>query len=564
MRLAGQFFVLSSILSFLLLTPLTHGQDSTSPVAADSAVPPSPIASDSYEGESTLPPMVAMQPGGYGMTPTPAAQAPKPTAAKPAAKPKTPPQPFKLNMFDNDFSYMKDPTHTPIFGEQLKNLKPAGTFELFEDTTISFGGELRYRYMDEKNRLRAPFAKGGSSTYDLVRWRNYMDVKYSDWARGYIEMIDASSNFNDLPVTGIDVNHWDIQNAFIDVKVLERDDKPVWFRTGRQEMTFGSQRLVSPLDWANTRRNFEGLRLNSVGTTWDLDAWLTHPVNTATAGDGGGIGPGLGVNNFANRMDTANRGIVFGGGWATYKGIKDHTIHTFLLYDHHDPFTGGGGFPVGDRATYGHNWIGTFNVAGGDRQWLTDIEGGYQFGHDNGQLKALGATSSQTVSAGFVTAGLGHCWKSMPWEPTIWGFYDYASGSNNPQGGTNSTFFQYYGLTHAYLGLIDNIARQNLTDVNYRVTVKPTKKLQLMMAQHFFQLATPNDTLYTVTGQPFGKVGNGTDVGNEIDFVSTYNYNQNLSLEAGYFFFQYGSYVEAATPGRANAGQFYLQTTFKY
>lgn len=551
---------------FCFVCGFVQAQQQSEIQSTDAALPPSPAERLDPADQGDLPPLIALQPDGYGKPSAPVGEAAKPAPAKPAGKPKPPPQPFKLNMFDNDFSYKKDPQHPFIFGENMKDrrLNDILGYDPIEDTTFSFGGELRYRYMDEANRLRNPFGTPGSATYDLLRWRNYLNMKHSDWFRAYIEMIDASSNFSDLPVTTIDVNQWDIQNAFVDLRVLDRDEKPVWLRTGRQEMTFGSQRLISPLDWANIRRNFEGLRFNSPGTDWDLDAWLTNPVNSATAGDGGGLGPNLGVNNFAYRMDSRNRGILFGGGWATYKGIKDHTVHTFLLYDHHQTFTGGNGYPVGNRITYGNNWVGTFNVSGGDRQWLTDIEGGYQFGTDHGQLAALGATGSQTVSAGYFTGGLGHCWKSVPWEPTIWGFYDYASGSNNPSGGTNSTFFQYYGLTHAYLGLIDNIARQNITDANYRVTLKPTPKVQLTMAQHFFQLATANDTLYTITGVPFGKTGNGTNVGNEIDFISTYTYNQNLSFEMAYFFFQYGSYIEAASPGRPNADMFYVQTTLKY
>ena len=567
MRSDVLYFVLPFVGMFFL-TSLGYAQTKSTVPPTDFGLPPSPIESPVREDDGDLPPMIAMQLGGDGKESTPAAVVPKPnpTPATPAGKPKPPPQPFKLCFFDNDFSYKKDPKHTLIFGENLKDMPSDRVFpfESVEDTRISLGGEVRYRYMDEANRLRPPFVKPVAATYDLLRWRNYLDIKHSDWFRGYIEMIDASQNFSELLPTGIDINHWDLLNAFVDLKVLERDEKPVWFRTGRQELSFGSQRLISPLDWANTRRSFQGLRLSSGGSTWDVDAWLTNPVSTATPGTGGGLGPNLGVNRLGNTLDFPDRGILFGGGWATYKGIKDHTIHTFLLYDHHDRFTGGIGFPVGDRITYGNNWIGTFNVADGNRQWLTDVEGGYQFGTDSGQLKDLGATGTQVVSAGYLTTGLGHCWKSVPWEPTIWGFYDYASGSNNPKGGTDSTFFQYYGLVHAYLGLIDNLARQNITDINYRMTLKPTKKVQLTMAQHFFQLATANDTLYTVTGTPFGKPGHGRDVGNEIDFLTTYNYNQNLNLEVGYFFFQYGSYVEAATPGRGNAGQFYVQTTFKY
>src|SRR6187397_1802880 len=91
-------------------------------------------------------------------------------------------------------------------------------------------------------------------------------------------MIDASMGNNPLTTTGIDVNRWDLQNLLVDLKIAERDDKPVYLRVGRQELLYGSQRLVSPLDWANTRRNFEGVTFLYKGTDWNIDAFLTHPI----------------------------------------------------------------------------------------------------------------------------------------------------------------------------------------------------------------------------------------------------------------------------------------------
>ena len=533
----------------------------------DESVPPSPINPLGPNDGASLPPMIASQAGTYASPSTsPGMAAPTPAAAKPAGPPKPPPQPWKPCFFDNDFSYKKAP-HTHLFGEELKDmpLDSIVPWDIAEDTRLSVGGEVRHRYMNENNRLRAPFGNSGArSTYDLVRWRQYFDLKHSDWVRVYIEMIDASSTGNDLPITGIDVNRWDLQNAFVDLKVLERDDKPVWLRAGRQELLFGSQRLVSPLDWANTRRNWEGLRINSPGTTWDLDAWLVNPVNSGTFGTAGGTGPGLGVNKNDHEFDQAQKDILFGGAWGTYKGIKDHTIDTFFLYDRHSrAFPGGNGFPnvppnsfpVGDRYTLGTRWLGTFPADGGDRSYLTDVEGGYQFGDDK----------TKTVQAGYFTGGVGHVWKTVKWEPTIWGFYDWASGDNNPADGVNGTFFQHYGLVHAYLGLIDNVARQNTSDLNYRFTVKPTKKLQLQAAQHFIQLANANDSLYTITGQKFGSPGgHGSDVGQELDLLATYTYNQNFSIEMGQFWFWYGDYIHNVQPTRQDAQQFYVQTTFRY
>ena len=534
------------------------------PPIPEEAVPPAPLNQLGPKDGASLPPMIASQAGTYASPSTaPGMAAPAPAAAKPAGPPKPPPQPWKPCFFDNDFSYKKDPKHTPLIGEELKDMSLDGVlpWDIGEDTRLSVGGELRYRYMNESNRLRAPFLNNGAqSTYDLIRWRQYFDLKHSDWVRVYVEGIDASINHADLPITGIDVNRWDLQNAFVDLKVFERDDKPVWLRVGRQEMNFGSQRLVSALDWANTRRNFEGLRINSPGTTWDLDAWLTHPLNTATFG----TGQGLGVFRNDHAFDQAEESITFGGGWATYKGIKDHTIDSYFLWAQYDkPVVGGVGFPpvppnsfpLGDIYTLGTRWQGTFNVDGGERAYLADVEGGYQFGNNKGE----------DVQAGFFVLGGGHTWKTVKWEPTVWMFYDWASGDSNPADGTNNTAFQYYGLVHAYLGLIDNVARQNISDINYRVQLKPTKKLQLQAAHHFFQLASQNDSLYTVTGQKFGLPGNPSgNVGQELDLVATYTVNQNLSIEAGQFWFMYGDYIHNVQPLRQDAQQFYVQTTFRY
>ena len=63
--------------------------------------------------------------------------------------------------------------------------------------TISFGGELRHRHMNEIDRLRP--GGPGKSTYDLWRWRNYVDVSNNSWFRVYVEMLDASIFNEDLP-----------------------------------------------------------------------------------------------------------------------------------------------------------------------------------------------------------------------------------------------------------------------------------------------------------------------------------------------------------------------------
>ena len=469
-----------------------------------------------------------------------------PASAAPANKPQR--SPWKLMFFDNDFSYKKDPNHEHLLGEELKDI-PLDQYGLFgflpESTRFSTGGEVRFRQMDEVNRLPGAPAR---ADYQLWRWRQYFDLKVDDFLRFYVEGIDASVDNKPTAVSGIDINRWDLQNALFDLRMFDFNDQGVWFRAGRQELSYGSQRLISPLDWANTRRNFEGFKFFTKGTDWDWDLWFTRPVNTATPGDGP-------VKVFGSHFDSPNLNHTFCGSWLTYKAVKEQTIDMYWIWDWNTQFMAYN-FTGGNRNTFGSRWLRHFPVSEGitaTRTWHGEVEGAYQCGNDFGK----------NVNAGFVVAGIGHTWNNLPWEPDFWVYDDYASGSNNINSGTSNTFAQQYGLVHAYLGQIDNIARQNINDINCKFTLKPTKKLSAQTQYHWFDLANTGDVLYTVTGQPFGKPNTGKHVGEELDFVTTYTFNPNFSVQAGYLYFWYGAMVENNSP-RANAAQFYLMTTFSY
>lgn len=484
------------------------------------------------------------------------------------------PSPWKNTFFDNDFEYKNDPEHEWLLGENLKDIDLHGwgltqlrmpevdgygnlqnmdrqeflPLESFpEPLRISYGGQVRFRQMDEANRLR-PGAPGRGD-YQLIRWRQYVDLKVSDWLRVYAEMIDAQMDNNALPATGIDINRWDAQNLFVDVRLAEFDDgRAVWFRPGRQELSYGSQRLLSSFDWTNTRRNFEGLKFFTRGKDWDFDLWFTRPVNTATFGDGP-------LAQFENHFDSPNMNHTFSGAWFTYKAMANQLVDLYWLWDRNSQLVQPG-FAGGNRHTVATRWLRHFPVGdGGDpeRTWHSEVEGGYQFGDDFGK----------DVSAGFVVAGAGHTWNDVPWQPDLWFYYDWASGSSNPNGGTTSTFSQQYGLPHAFLGQIDNIARQNISDINGKFTVNPLKQLSFQTQYHWFDLANTGDVLYTITGSPLGKPHTGRHVGEELDLVSTYTFSPNFNVQVGYMWFWYGQFVENNAP-RGTAEQLYIQTTLNY
>lgn len=538
-------FIISVAVALSCAPAFSIAQTPAAPVEGDAAPaaipPPAPEASVANDYSASVD-TAEVPPLEYPAPLPPPLPAPAPAAPKP------PPQPWKTLFFDNDFSYKNSPNAPHYLGEELKLMPLDGVFPWAScDSTLSLGGEVRYRYMDESNRLRP--GGPGRSTYDLWRWRQYADWRVNDHVRVYAEMLDASIYGQELPITGIDENRFDLQNGFVDWQFAEVLDRPVTARVGRQEILYGSQRLVSPLDWANTRRNFEGIKIFSPGTDWDIDLWVMNPVNTATTNDGP-------VDRFDHSFDTRNRDHTIGGAWFTNKSVLNETLDLFFLYDRNVQAVPAE-FPLGERYLLGMRKFvnrpvdGTMATA--SRIWHWELEGGYQFGHDRGEA----------VNAGYGTAGLGYSWQDVKWTPNAWVFFDYASGDSSSSDSQNNRFYQYYGLAHAYLGLIDNIARQNIMDLNGRLTLKPTQKLQVVTGYHLFNLASTNDTLYSITGARVGAPNTGRSVGQEFDLVTTYTFNPNWSLEFGYFWFLEGAFIDNNTP-RPDADQFYLMSTYRY
>ena len=110
------------------------------------------------------------------------------------------------------------------------------------------------------------------------------------------------------------MNKSDFLNLFVDAKIANLDGNPAYVRVGRQELLFGSQRLISPLDWANTRRTFQGVRAFRQTDKWDFDLFWVQPV----------------IAN-ANRLDSVDNNQNFVGAWATYRPKKGQTIDAYYL-----------------------------------------------------------------------------------------------------------------------------------------------------------------------------------------------------------------------------------------
>ena len=390
------------------------------------------------------------------------------------------------------------------------------------------GGEYWTRYHHEHNsRLTQT-----QNEYDLMHVRLYGDLWYSDWLRVYGEYIWADSYGEDLNPLPIDVDRGDLQNLFVDLKLFDFADKPVFVRVGRQELLYGSQRLITPLPWANKRHTFQGVKVFRRGEKWDFDAFWTQYVPPK-----------------ANQIDTPDHNQDFAAAWPTYRPKKGETCDFYYIgYNNKNSAVQQGIVRQPFQThTFGSRW------AGDNNGWLWDFEGALQFGNQSGS----------DLFAGMYTAGGGRGWKDAPLSPTVWMYYDYASGDNNPNSGTVHTFNQQFPFGHYYLGWMDLVGRQNIHDLNAHFYLYPAPWLTTWVQYHHFWLDSSRDALYNAGGvayrrDPTGQAG--TNVGDEIDLVLNFHLTRYSDVLVSYNKLYGGGFLEkTAGPNKAiNAETLYL------
>lgn len=433
--------------------------------------------------------------------------------------------------FDFDFRYLEQPGHDKDFFDPVKRI------HLGSDWLLSFGGSFWYRYMHETDsRLNAA---GINNDYHLLRTRLHADLWYQDQFRLFAEMLDARALGLDLPALAIDKNHTDMLNLFADVKLGQFMDGLAYLRVGRQELLYGSQRLISTLDWANTRRTFQGVKTFWQTPAFNLDAFWVRPMVTEP-----------------NQFDNWDKDRNFVGLWGTYKAIPGQVLDLYYLslIDNRIVSPANitqGNVLQGDSVlhTIGARWVGDYE------RILYELEGMYQFGK----------RSHLDISAFSIASGVGYQ-LPLPMNPQFWLRYDFASGDKNHRDGRSNTFNQLFPFGHYYFGYIDQVGRQNIHDFNAQFTLHPQPWVTFLGQYHRFYLANKRDYLYNAAGA--GTIRDitgqsGSHVGDEIDFTINFHLSRHQDVLLGYSKLFTGEFLKNTRPG-VSPDLFYAQYNFRF
>lgn len=173
--------------------------------------------------------------------------------------------------YDDDAAKIAAGTGPDDFWRPLKHI------DLAADPAIWLGlsGELRERYETSVNpsfNIKAPRSNG----YLLHRLDLFADLHLGEYFRVYAELGQALRFGRRNVASTTDVDRLDAQQAFVEYRV---PGTPIIARLGREELSFGWQRLIAQREGPNVRRSFDGGRVTAKFDNASIDFLAVRPVN---------------------------------------------------------------------------------------------------------------------------------------------------------------------------------------------------------------------------------------------------------------------------------------------
>lgn len=384
---------------------------------------------------------------------------------------------------------------------------------------VSIFGEIRAR--TEWDRPGGPLA---ADVYTYLRTRLGVRVTPVEGVRIVFQLQDSRAYGVNISTAANNPDIFDLHQGYVDLSTTWRA-ADVTARVGRQEISFGNERLVGPVAWSNTGRTMDGARLlfSPKGATAGKEPW-TATAFVATVDERG--------RHFAATVQPAgtsypaDRTVV--GAYVTHAlgiGAFDGT----LLYDAGAKYRT---FSSSDRYT-----VDARLRTGIAKPIGLEIEAAYQGGRQIYQASVTTTKVPQDVSAWLIGARAGRFAAAGRKFTAIVGA-DVLSGDASPGGNDYTAFNTMYATNHPFYGLmdlfLDPAARTNdqgLVDALGVATTELNSRMALRTELHHYS----------------PQAGNAREIGWELDVIAPIKVSSAATLELGYGAFRAG-------PGAAAMG----------
>lgn len=419
-------------------------------------------------------------------------------------------QHVKLMRYDEDYSGLKDSVRTLYNRIKYIPLRQTGNFYL------SFGGEVReelnYAVNEDWGRMGV-----GRDVFLLQRYHVHADLHLGNRIRFFGQLRSGLEDGRKNGPRGIDEDQLNVQNLFVDVVPYEKLDRTLTLRVGRQEIRYGSGRLIDVRDGPNLRLYFDGVKFGYASPHLNVDAFVMADaiVNTGV---------------FDN---TSTRKANFWGVYNTYITPNNLNFDFYYLGINRANARFDEGIANESRHTFG------------TRFWRNGVGLVYNFE----TAYQVGTFGKAKIAAVAVSSEIGYVFEYINGLPAIKLRSDYISGDKDKNDGKIETFNAMYP-NGGYFGMNPQAGPANLMSIHPNLTWNPSKNVILTMEMVFNWRNSLNDGLYGPNGSLSLSSFDSQERYIGTTYMTTFSWHINdfLSYNIGVQYFNTGSFINDVIP----------------
>jgi hypothetical protein len=416
-----------------------------------------------------------------------------------------PPTPFGPLRYDDNFS---DGANLTGVGDELKNIAVGSM-------SLDLGGSVRER-METVSDPNFGFGEPGRTgdTYLLSRILLDADLHVDSNVRVFVQFSDHEEVGRQPGPTPTDVDPFDLQQGFIEIDSSDHADG---LRIGRQEMMYGSNRLVDIREGPNIRQAFDGVRGWLAVGDGKLDLFWTRPTAN-------------GPSAFDDQPDPHQE---FWGAYYTtpVKPVSGLGIDFYYFGLRRIDAVLDAGVGNENRHTLGSR---VFGHAGAIDY---NFEADYQFGD----------FSNRSIQAYAVFSDTGYTFDSAWGRPRLALKADVASGGDSRGNGALGTFYPLFPKNN-YFSEANIQTPMNYIDGYPYVSIQPMRSVAFMVGLEFLWRQNTKDSFYAPPGIPIlpGNADNRRGLGNLLNSVVEWQATPNINMSLVYARQEAGPYIAEA------------------
>lgn len=421
---------------------------------------------------------------------------------------------YQLNRADENYRYLQDPAQRTDLWDPLKYipLHEAGSWYL------SIGGEARerYEYFNRPNWGKDPQDSG----YLLQRYFLHADLHLGEQIRLFSQFQSSLEDGRRGGPRPTDKNELDLHQAFLDLKLDLPSAASLTVRSGRQELAFGSQRIISVREGPNVRQSFDGFRLMYRSGEVQVDGFATRPVRTK--------------NHAFDDDSDSSKGL-----WGAYAVLPLPPLPNAKLDLYYiGLYRSKAGFDQGTARETRHSV--------GARLWRTAAPLDYNFE----AIYQWGRFGNGEIGAWTVASDTGYTLASLPFHPRLGVRADIASGDSDPANPRLQTFNPLFPKG-AYFSEAGLIGPSNFIDLNPCIDLHLTERLTMTLDWDFFWRENTHDGLYNnaVSLVRSGTASNARYIGSMPQAQLLWEIDRHMSITAIYGHFFAGRFLKESGPG---------------